>query len=55
MSQNQTSSDLEVLFIEKLQQKYKLNERDLKKDSPASIRIIAAVFSISKSLELPCD
>ena len=31
MSQNQTSSDLEVLFIEKLQQKYKLNERDLKK------------------------
>ena len=31
MSQPSTSSDLEVLFIEKLQLKYQLNERDLKK------------------------
>ena len=31
MSSYPTTSDLEVLFIEKLQQKYKLNERDLKK------------------------
>jgi hypothetical protein len=31
MSQYSSSSDLELLFIEKFQQKYKLNERDLKK------------------------
>jgi EF-hand domain pair len=31
MSNNLSSSDLELLFLEKLQLKYKLNERDLKK------------------------